>query len=82
MVWVAVISKSQKRDETIEAGSINRRLCSFTDIVNTYLCWPKPELLLFFLFSFFLPFPCEVAFICMFILILGYLSTGNGSVLQ
>ena len=32
---------------TIKACSINRKLCNFIDVVNTYLYWPKPDFFLF-----------------------------------
>lgn len=51
--------------ETIKACSINRKLCNFIDVVNTYLYWPKPDF--FFFNSFLTIYPFGVPFICLLI---------------
>lgn len=53
--------------ETIKACSVNRKLCNFIDIVNTYLYWPKPDSYFLFFNSFLTIYASEVPFICMFI---------------
>lgn len=38
----------EKRSENIKACGINRNLCNFIDVVNSYLYWPKPDSFFFF----------------------------------